>query len=103
MFHLSETSAIYGQKIIPEKEYIFIGTYNGLSKDIEFEFIDDKGKNYIFQEIGDEVTIDLFEEENIDKKFEITWINETREVVDAEGESTGETQKIKMIIWLKAL
>ena len=103
LFFLPLATSVYGQKIVPEKEYKFVGTYNGINQDVEFEFIADNGKTYVFQEIGDEVTVDLYEEVNFDKKFEVTWINQAKEILDDEGESTGETIEIKLIIWIKTL
>jgi len=103
LFLLPSTSLVYGQKIVPEKEYKFVGTYNGINQDVEFEFIADNGKTYVFQEIGDEVTVDLYEEINFDKKFEVTWIKQAKEILDDEGESTGETKEIQLIIWIKKI
>jgi len=100
---LTISTCAYSQKIEPVTENIFIGTYNGLNKNVEFEFIADNGNIYAFQEIGDDVKVDLYEEENYAQKFQVTWIIQRIEILDEEGELTGEVQDYNMIVSLNAL
>jgi hypothetical protein len=91
----------YSQKVNPVKENKFTGTYNGLNEEVEFEFIASDGKIYVFQEIGEDVTVDLYEEENFEKIFEVVWIKQTVDILDEEGEPSGEMEQIQVIISLK--
>jgi hypothetical protein len=45
----------------------------------------------------------LFEEEYIDVKFTLTWIDKELELTDDEGELTGDKMKIKSITALKII
>ncbi len=84
-----------------QKDNKFIGTFKGFTNAYEFQFTDEKGETIIMNEISDEVEIDLYEDENIGKKFEVTWEEEIIDLYDDEGEPTGETQKVKRITALK--
>jgi hypothetical protein len=103
LFFLFINSIISGQKITPPKTNSFIGTYSGLDENAEFEFIADSGKIYTFQDVGKEVIYDLYEEQLFEKKFEVEWISQIVEILDDEGELTGEMEKIAVIISLKEL
>jgi len=96
-------TSIYSQDASSTKENKFIGTYDGLNEDIEFEFQATDGKIYTFQEIADGVTIDLYDEENFTKNYEVTWIKQTVEALDDDGEPTGETEDIQVIVLLKEI
>ncbi len=103
LFFLFINSIISGQKITHPKTNSFIGTYSGLDENAEFEFITDSGKIYTFQDVGKEVIYDLYEEQLFEKKFEVEWISQIVEILDDEGELTGEMEKIAVIISLKEL
>ncbi|QCX37486.1 hypothetical protein FF125_03190 [Aureibaculum algae] len=76
----------------------FTGTFSGLTEDYYFEFKDNNNKMIVFNEIDNEVTYDLFDEQAIGKKFEITWKDITIELTDENGDPTGETQAGKHIV-----
>jgi hypothetical protein len=103
LFLLPFTFHVYGQKVATVKENKFTGIYNGLNEYSEFEFIADNGKILVFQDIGDNITVDLYDELNYSKKFEVTWVKEKEEVLDEEGEPTGEVEEVNMILSLKEL
>lgn len=81
----------------------FTGTYNGLTEDMEFEFTDNNGKTYLFQEVGEDVAYDLYEEENFGQKFNVTWEEKMMEETDDEGEPTGNKYKVKVITELEKI
>ncbi len=81
----------------------FTGTFSGLSDDYYFNFKDADNKITVFNEIDNEVETDLFDEEAIGKKFEITWEDITIELTDENGEPTGETEKGKRIVAMKEM
>ncbi|MDF1546450.1 MAG: hypothetical protein P1P88_01420 [Bacteroidales bacterium] len=96
----ANTNSFYEENNAPSK---FTGTYNGLTEDMEFEFTDVNGKTYLFQEVGEDVAYDLYEEENFGQKFNVTWEERMVEETDDEGEPTGNTFKVKVIIDLEKL
>lgn len=83
-----------------EDEKQFTGTFVGLSDDYEFMFKDENGKVIIFRETGEEVDIDLYDDEIIGKKFVVTWIEIVDDLYDDEGEPTGETETFNQIVSL---
>ena len=96
-------SFIFSQEIVNQKTFKFNGTYLGLNEDVEFEFLSDDDKIYVFHEIAEEVTVDLYEEKNFEKKFEVTWCKKKSEVVDEEGIPTGEHEEYLTILSLKEI
>ena len=81
-----------------EEKHIVVATYNGVTDDYYFEFLDEDGNSIIFNEINGDVDVNLFEEEAIGKKFEITWEDYSFEETDEEGNATGEMIAAKRII-----
>jgi hypothetical protein len=100
---LSANTIVSGQKVNAAKENKFSGTYIGLNENAEFEFIADNGKIYTFQEIGEDVIYDLYEEQLYKAKFEVQWISQIVEILDEEGDPTGEKEQITVIVFLKKL
>jgi hypothetical protein len=47
------------------------------------------------------VGVDLFDEATVGKKFEITWTELTVNILDDEGEPTGESALVKRITSIK--
>ena len=73
-------------------------TFIGLTDDYYFEFKDEKGNNVVFNEISGDVDVNLFDEEVIGKKFDITWEPYTLDETDEDGEPTGNKIPAKRII-----
>ena len=76
----------------------FTGTFIGLTDDYYFEFKDADDNHVIFNEISGDVDINLYEEDAVGKKYEITWEEYTTEEIGDDGEPTGEQTKAKRII-----
>lgn len=76
-------------------------TYVGVTEDDLYEFTTEEGKTMYFDQVSDNVEVDLYDDENLEKKFSITWEEEREELVDEEGEPTGEIQIIKTITALE--
>lgn len=89
-------------KINP-KENKITGTYLGLNDNFEFQFKTEDGKIVTFQEITDNVSVDLFDESFVGKKFEVFWIELTENITDDEGEPTGEKSFVKRITSVKQI
>ncbi len=96
-FLLMASIAVSAHKVTDDQKS-FIGTYLGLTENFEYKFQDENGKEIIFSEINDEVEIDLYNEENYNKKFRVTWMQNTVEELDDEGEPTGESYTVNVIM-----
>ncbi len=79
----------------------FTGTFQGWTDKDEFKFKGNDGKTYIFQEISEDVDVDLYDDGYIGSSFEIEWEDIEEEVLDNDDEPTGETVKYKVIIGLE--
>ena len=75
-------------------------TFIGITDNSEFKF-KNGDKEMLFQELGEEVDIDLSEDTYINKKFIITWEEASIDIYDDEGEPTGEKIKVNRILKLK--
>lgn len=73
-------------------------TYKGVTEDDKFKFVDAKGAVIIFDTTGEDVELDLYDEEMVGKKFTLTWENFTEMETDDEGEPTGKKLTIKTIV-----
>lgn len=96
-FLLMVSISLSAHKVIDDQKS-FIGTYLGLTEDFEYKFQDEKGNEIIFSEINEEVEIDLYNEENYNKKYRVTWVQNTVEELDDEGEPTGTSYTVNMIV-----
>ncbi len=88
-------------KIADDKK--IIGTYTGLNDHFEYVFKTEQGTLIAFQEIIDNIGVDLFDDATIGKKFEITWTELTVQITDDEGEPSGETAFVKRITSIKSI
>jgi hypothetical protein len=89
------------KRIQPADDNKIIGTYTGLNDRFEFVFKTEQGSVLAFQEISDNVGVDLFDEATVGKKFEITWTELSVNILDDEGEPTGESAFVKRITSIK--
>lgn len=88
---------------ILQEQHKFTGSFVGLTDDYYYEFKDANNKSIIFNEIINEIDVDLFDDEAIGKKFEITWEQLTIEETDDDGELTGKILDGKKIIAMKEI
>jgi hypothetical protein len=85
------------------KENNLTATFTEVTDEDYFKFIDVNKKEYLFYDINDEVEISLYDDEYIDKKFTLTWLEKEIELTDDEGDLTGEKKKVKSITSLTLL
>ena len=86
-----------------QEQHKLQATFVGLTDDYYFEFKDTDGKSVVFNEISGDVEINLFEDETVGKKFEITWEDFAMEETDDDGEPTGEKIIGKRILDMREL
>lgn len=84
--------------ILSQEQHKLTATFVGLTDDYYFEFKDIDNKPIIFNEVSGDVEINLFEDEAIGKKYNITWEDYTLDETDDDGEPTGEKIATKRII-----
>lgn len=87
----------HSNEIVQEPDKKINAVYNGINDDGQFEFIYSKEEFILFDEVSDDVIIDLFDDENIGIEYSITWEEEEVEIYDEEDESTGDYEIIKTI------
>jgi hypothetical protein len=83
------------------KENNLIATFIEVTEDDYFKFIDAEQKEFLFYDIQEDVEISLYDEDTINKNFNITWIDKEIELTDDEGDLTGEKKKVKSITALE--
>ena len=54
----------------------------------------------LFYDINEKIEISLYDDEFIDEKFKITWVEKEIDLQDDEGELTGEKKSVKSITGL---
>ena len=86
-----------------EVSHKLTATFLGLTDNEYYKFEDKDKKEYLFYEYSEEIDISLEDEDSINKKFAIIWVEREIELADEEGELTGKTIKIKSITALKVL
>ena len=84
-----------------EKENKITATFKEVTEDEYFKFIDDKEVIYLFFDLDDSINFALYEEENIGKKFTLTWVDKVIEVLDEEDKPTGKKLNVKSITSIK--
>ena len=84
-----------------ENNKSLVATYLGIDSDGKFEFIDHDNEFHLFDDILDDLEIDLYEDDNLNWKFEIFWEEEEVEELNEDGKPTGEKLIFKTIINIK--
>jgi len=81
----------------------FIGTFEGLTQNMEFQFTDLKGHDYLFDEVAENLEYDLLDEKYVNQKFKVTWEKRSIPIMDEEGQPTGKTEDITIITHLEKM
>tara|TARA_R110002049_G_scaffold2457_2_gene17957 strand:- start:8201 stop:8536 length:336 start_codon:yes stop_codon:yes gene_type:complete len=83
------------------KENTLTATFIEVTEDDFFKFIDADKKEILFYDVNEEIEISLYDDDNLNKTFSITWVEKEIELTDDEGDLTGEKKKVKSITALK--
>lgn len=89
---------------VQEKSNKLTATFLGLTEDQYYKFVDADKNEYLFYDYNDDIDISLEDDENLNKKFAIIWVEkEVNETDEEEEEISEKTFKVKSIIALKLL
>lgn len=88
---------------ITVNENTMVATFKGVTDDDYYKFIDENKKEVLFYDVNEEIELSLYDEEFIGSKFTISWEEKSIELVDEDGEFSGETKVVKSIIALEQL
>lgn len=83
------------------KENTLTATFMEVTVDDFFKFIDSDKKEILFYDVHEDIEISLYDDDNLNKQFSITWVEKEIELLDDEGDLTGEKKKVKSITVLK--
>lgn len=86
-----------------DKEFEIKAIYTGVTFEDQFEFLNDEDEYIYFDSIKSNIKIDLYDDENIDKEFLITWIEEKIEISNESETSQSETRILKIITLIKEI
>ena len=88
---------------INTSENELIATFKGLTNNDYYKFTNDKNVEYVFYDLAQDIEIGLYDDDFIGKKFSITWKEKQIDVLDKEGDETGEKTTVKSILTLKLI
>ncbi len=80
-----------------DEDKSIIATYFGINTDGKFEFISKDKKTLLFDDVLDDLDIDLYDDDNLNLKFEIFWEEKEVEELNEEGEPSGKKVIFKTI------
>lgn len=82
---------------------ILVATYMGITEYDQFEFADSAQNSDFFDNVLDDLEINLYDEENIGNEYIVSWKEEQVDLLNEEGEETGEIKIIKTITDLEEI
>lgn len=87
------SSSISGKEIV--------GVYRGITDDFLFSFETEGGKMFFFDDVDYDVEVNLYNKENIGKKYKVVWTEEKLEI--EEGLEDESAIMVKVILELEEL
>ena len=82
----------------PKKQFTKSLTFLEITENVKHKFVDAQKNIILFDDINDDVEINLYDDEITGTIFIVTWEEEIEEVYDNEGKPTGKTTIIKRIL-----
>jgi hypothetical protein len=89
--------SLVNESKVSDNEKEVVATFKEVTDEMKFKFVNEKGEYIYFDEIHDDVEINLYDDENLEVKFNVFWTEEEFEELDEEGDPTGETSIVKTI------
>jgi hypothetical protein len=78
-------------------------TFIEITEEDYFRFIDADRQEFLFYDVNEDVEISLYDDDYLNKKFTISWIDKEIELTDDEGDLTGAKKIVKTITTLTLL
>jgi hypothetical protein len=88
----------FSAKKVTLQENKLVATFIGVTDTDYYKFIDDKKIEYLFYDLDENVELGLEDDENIGKKFSITWNSKEIDEIDSQGDETGVKLTVKTIL-----
>lgn len=88
----------FSAKKITIQENKLVATFKGVTENDYYKFIDDQKVEHLFYDLDESVELGLEDDENIDKKFSITWSSKEVDELNEEGDETGLKLTVKTIL-----
>ena len=101
LLFVSASLSFTSKTIFTEKT--LTATFIEVTEDDFFKFIDADKKEVLFYDVNEEVEISLYDDDYLNKKFSITYVEKEIELTDDEGELTGGKKKVNSITVLTLL
>lgn len=91
----------FSAKKVTSQDNTLVATYKGVTENDYYKFVDDKKVEYLFYELDETVELGLEDDENIGKKFSLTWSSREIDEINNEGDETGVKLTVKTILTIK--
>ena len=88
----------FSAKKVTIQENKLIATFKGVTENDYYKFIDDQKVEHLFYDLDESVELGLEDDENIGKKFSITWNSKEIDEINNDGDETGVKLTVKTIL-----
>ena len=88
----------FSAKKVTIQENKLIATFKGVTENDYYKFIDDQKVEHLFYDLDESVELGLEDDENIGKKFSITWSSKEIDEINNDGDETGVKLTVKTIL-----
>lgn len=88
----------FSAKKVTIQDNKLVATFKGVTENDYYKFIDDQKVEHLFYDLDETVELGLEDDENIGKKFSITWGSREIDEIDDQGDETGVKLTVKTIL-----
>ena len=88
----------FSAKKVTIQENKLIATFKGVTENDYYKFIDDQKVEHLFYDLDENVELGLEDDENIGKKFSITWNSKEIDEINNDGDETCVKLTVKTIL-----
>jgi hypothetical protein len=88
----------FSAKKVTIQENKLVATFKGVTDTDYYKFIDDKKVEHLFYDLDESIELGLEDDENVGKKFSITWSTKEIDEINSEGDETGVKLTVKTIL-----
>ena len=88
----------FSAKKVTIQENKLVAIFKGVTENDYYKFIDDQKVEHLFYDLDESVELGLEDDENIGKKFSITWNSKEIDEINNDGDETGVKLTVKTIL-----